>query len=80
MKGQITKRPLNVIPDGQEAWLSYDDYQDLEAIFETIDLPSAETKIKNPNAFSIPNDLYQTGADDQDSADGLTHAKRLPCF
>lgn len=31
---------LNVIPEGKEAWLSYDDYLTLRRLFETAPLPS----------------------------------------
>jgi hypothetical protein len=31
---------LNAIPDGQEAWLSYDHYLELKRLFEAVPLPS----------------------------------------
>jgi hypothetical protein len=39
-KNEVLK--LNVVPDGQEPWLSYDDYQKLKRLFETMPLPSRE--------------------------------------
>ncbi len=30
---------LNVVPDGKAAWLSYEDYLELEQLFEAVELP-----------------------------------------
>lgn len=30
---------LNVVPEGQAAWLSYEDYRALERLFEAVDVP-----------------------------------------
>lgn len=30
---------LNVVPEGKEAWLSYENYQELERLFEAVDVP-----------------------------------------
>ena len=38
---------LIVIPDGQEAWLSYDHYLELKRLFEAAPLPSTEETIDN---------------------------------
>ncbi|MEM7029765.1 MAG: hypothetical protein AAF629_09380 [Chloroflexota bacterium] len=34
---------LNVIPDGQEAWLNYDQVEDLKEIFDQVEIPSGDT-------------------------------------
>ncbi len=34
---------LNVLPEGKEPWLSYDNYQELRRLFETMPLPSNES-------------------------------------
>ena len=44
---------LNVIPEGKEAWLSYDQYQELKTIFEKIALPSDETSIQDQSYFKL---------------------------
>jgi hypothetical protein len=33
---------LNVIPEGQAAWLNYDQYLELKRLFEAVPLPAAE--------------------------------------
>jgi len=33
---------LNVIPEGQAAWLSYDQYQALKRLFEGVKLPASD--------------------------------------
>lgn len=38
---------LNVIPEGKDACLSYDQYQALKRLFEAIDIPSNETAIQD---------------------------------
>jgi len=36
---------LNVVPDGKEAWLSYDQYQELKRLFEAVDAPVSDQGI-----------------------------------
>lgn len=36
---------LNVIPDGKAAWLSYDRYQELKNLFETVNTPASDKDI-----------------------------------
>ncbi len=36
---------LNIIPDGKEAWLSYDNYLELKRLFDALPLPSVEGTI-----------------------------------
>ncbi len=36
---------LNVIPDGKEPWLSYDNYLELKKIFESVNVPSSNKDI-----------------------------------
>ena len=38
---------LNVLPEGKEAWLSYDQYQELKQVFEAVELPSDEGDIQS---------------------------------
>jgi len=44
---------LNVIPEGKEAWLSYDQYQELKRGFEAVELPSTETGIQDKAYFKL---------------------------
>ena len=44
---------LNVVPEGKEAWLSYDQYQELKAIFQDINLPSSQTTIDDKSYFKL---------------------------
>jgi hypothetical protein len=44
---------LNVIPDGKEAWLSYDHYQELKEIFESVKLPSNDKTIMDRQYFQL---------------------------
>lgn len=36
---------LNVIPDGKDAWLSYDRYQELKSLFEAVNPPASDKDI-----------------------------------
>lgn len=38
---------LNVIPEGKEAWLSYDQYLELKRLFEAVPLPATEGTTDN---------------------------------
>lgn len=51
---------LNVLPDGQEAWLSYDQYQDLKRIFERVELPSTDQAIMDRSYFPLYEFLTKT--------------------
>jgi hypothetical protein len=51
---------LNVIPDGKEAWLSYDQYQDLKRIFERVKLPSNDTAIMDSQYVQLHDFLTRT--------------------
>lgn len=44
---------LNVIPEGQQAWLTYDQYQQLKTIFESLPLPVDETGISHNRYFTL---------------------------
>ena len=34
---------LNVTPDGKEAWLSYDQYQELQDMFDQVEIPLGDS-------------------------------------
>ena len=44
---------LNVIPDGKEAWLSYDRYQELKTLFEAVNAPSSDKDIVDTQYFQL---------------------------
>lgn len=44
---------LNVIPEGKEAWLSYDQYHELKRAFEAVELPSSEVDIQGEAYFKL---------------------------
>ena len=48
-----TLHRLNVIPEGKAAWLNYEEYQTLKAIFEGISLPDNDTRITDPTYFQL---------------------------
>ncbi len=48
---------LNVLPEGKEAWLSYDQYQELKRVFEAVGLPSNEISIQDKAYFKLYNFL-----------------------
>lgn len=50
---------LNVIPEGKEAWLSYDQYETLRDLFESISLPSDETGIQDSRYLKLYDFLTQ---------------------
>lgn len=51
---------LNVIPEGQEAWLSYDQYQKLKRLFERVKLPSTDQAIMDKSYFPLYDFLTKT--------------------
>lgn len=51
---------LNVIPDGKEAWLSYDQYQALKAIFDEVEIPSDNPDQLDSTYFHLYNFLTNT--------------------
>jgi len=44
---------LNVIPDGKEAWLTYEQYLRLKQLFETLPLPDATETTTNPHYLQL---------------------------
>ncbi len=44
---------LNVIPDGKEAWLSHDHYQELKTLFEMVNTPSNDKNIVDSQYFQL---------------------------
>jgi len=44
---------LNVIPDGKEAWLSYDRYQELKTLFEAVNAPSTDKDVVDSQYFQL---------------------------
>lgn len=44
---------LNVIPDGKEAWLSYERYNELKALFEMVGVPSNDKNINDTHYIQL---------------------------
>ena len=44
---------LNVIPDGKEAWLTYEQYLRLKQLFEAVPLPDARETTNNPHYLQL---------------------------
>jgi hypothetical protein len=51
---------FNVIPEGKEAWLSYDHYQELKQIFEKVKLPANDKGIMDKAYFQLYDFLTNT--------------------
>ncbi len=51
---------LNAIPDGKDPWLSYDHYQKLKQIFESVKLPSNNKIIIDRQYFQLYGFLTNT--------------------
>jgi hypothetical protein len=51
---------LNAIPDGKEAWLNYDHYQELKRIFERVNIPSNDKIITDRQYFQLYDFLTNT--------------------